>query len=84
MEILINGKVPSTCELRGCDRPAVATLIAHPLKRHAVGGCSSVCADHLEKACAMVARAFLISNKLLEPADDRERDYLAVLEEHIA
>jgi hypothetical protein len=84
MEVVIRGELASTCELHGCEQPAVTTLIAHPRDRHAVGGCSSVCAEHLERAAAMVARAFLISNKLTEPVDSRERDYLAVLQEHIA
>jgi hypothetical protein len=71
------------CEFKGCDNQTIAVLMAHPIRRDQVGGCTSVCADHIEHAAQIAARAFLISNHLVQPADDRERDYLARIEEHV-
>lgn len=81
MKIEISGG--RVCENVGCGAPAVAVLLIHPRGAASVGGCSAVCAEHLDQAAVKLVRAFRLCNNLADASTSDDLDFLARVQEHL-
>lgn len=84
--VLLHVPIASRCDHNGCGQPAAMVFIAHPLANGALGGTSAACLDHAGEASAILTRTFQVMNGLLDDDEltSEERDYVAVVKEHLA